>query len=51
MKIAREQLDKVALEAAVMKRDIDDLKSEMKSLIEIAGAGSIEDIKNIFRGV
>ena len=40
-----------------MKQDVDDLKTaaakhakEMKSLIEIACAGSIEEINNILRG-
>ncbi len=55
--ITREQLDKAALKAVVMKNDIDDLKTaaakheeEMKSLIAIAGAGSIKKAKNILRG-
>ena len=58
LSIAREKLDKVTLEAVVMKNDIDDLKTavakheeEMKSILAIAGTGSIEEVKNMLRGI
>jgi hypothetical protein len=54
--IAREQLDKVTLEAVAMKNGIDALSvaiakhgEEIKSFIELAGVGTVEEVKHILR--